>query len=146
MRPFRALIAHRIPLVMVSTAIYPALDRRPAALSRRVVTGELRGELGFDGVVVTDALDTPALAPVGGHGQVAIRSARAGADLLILAGTYAAGERAAARPGRRRCAPARCRASRPRRRWGACWSFARVWPPSGPPGRLAALGEGSRRG
>ena len=96
MRPFRALIAHRIPLVMVSTAVYPALDRRPAALSRRVVTGELRGELGFEGVVVTDALDTPALAPVGGHGQVAIRSARAGADLLILAGTYAAGERAAA--------------------------------------------------
>ena len=86
----------RVRLVMVSTAVYPALDRRPAALSRRVVTGELRGELGFEGVVVTDALDTPALSPVGGHGQVAIRSARAGADLLILAGTYAAGERAAA--------------------------------------------------
>jgi beta-N-acetylhexosaminidase len=95
MRPFRAMIAHRVPLVMVSTAVYPAIDRRPAALSRRVVTGELRNRLGFRGVVVTDALDTPALAPIGGTGQVAIRSARAGADLLIFAGTYAEGERAA---------------------------------------------------
>jgi len=96
MRPFRALIAHDIPLVMLGTAVYPALDpRRPAALSRRIATGELRGRLGFSGVTVTDALDTPALEPEGGIGAVAVRAARAGSDLLIHTG-YRNGTAAAA--------------------------------------------------
>lgn len=95
LRPFRALIAHDVPLVMLGTAIYPALDRtRPAALSRRVATTLLRGEMGYRGVTVTDALDTPALDPVGGPGTVAVRAAGAGADLLIHTG-YAPGVTAA---------------------------------------------------
>lgn len=87
MRPFEALIAHRVPLVMTTAAIYPAFDRgTPALLSRRIVTGELRDRLGFAGVVVTDALDTPALAPVGGDGAVAVRAAGAGNDLMLNIG------------------------------------------------------------
>ena len=44
MAPFAALIARDVPLVMLGTAVYPALDpRRPAALSRPIATGELRG-------------------------------------------------------------------------------------------------------
>jgi beta-N-acetylhexosaminidase len=87
LRPFRALVAHDVPLVMLGTAIYPALDPgRPAALSRRIATGELRGRLGFEGVTVTDALDTPALAAEGGTGAVAVRAAAAGSDLLIHTG------------------------------------------------------------
>ncbi len=85
--PFRALIARRIPMVMTATAIYPALDpRRPAALSAAVTTGLLRGDLGFTGVTITDALDTPALEAVGGTGAVAVRAAAAGNDLLIHSG------------------------------------------------------------
>ena len=85
--PYRALIAHRIPMVMTSTAIYPALDpARPAALSRAVTTDLLRGDMGFTGVTVTDALDTPALAAVGGTGAVAVRAVAAGNDLLIHSG------------------------------------------------------------
>jgi beta-N-acetylhexosaminidase len=96
MRPFRALVGHDIPLVMLATAIYPALDPgRPAALSRRIATDELRGGLGFDGVTVTDALDSPALEPEGGPGAVAVRAAAAGSDLLIYTG-YENGVAAAA--------------------------------------------------
>jgi beta-N-acetylhexosaminidase len=87
MAPFAALIRRDVPLVMLGTAVYPALDpRAPAALSRRIATGELRGRLGFDGVSVTDALDTPALAPVGGTGAVAVRAAAAGSDMVMYTG------------------------------------------------------------
>lgn len=102
--PFRALIAHRIPMVMTATAIYPALDPgRPAALSRAVTTDLLRGDLGFTGVTITDALDTPALAAVGGTGAVAVRAAAAGNDLLIHSGfdNGVAGAAAVARAIRR---------------------------------------------
>lgn len=87
LRPFRAVIAHDIPMVMLGTASYPALDgARPAALSRRIATDLLRGDLGFSGVTVSDALDTPALDPRGSPGGVAVRAARAGSDLLIHTG------------------------------------------------------------
>ena len=96
LRPFRALIAHDVPMVMLGTAIYPALDPGvPAALSRPIAADLLRTELGFTGVTVTDALDTPALAPVGGTGAVAVRAASAGSDLLIHTG-YGAGTTSAA--------------------------------------------------
>ena len=93
--PFLALRRHAA-LVMLSTAVYPALDAsRPAVLSRAVVTGELRGRVGFRGVVVSDALDTPAVARYGGPGRLALRATRAGTDLVLYGGSYAAGERAA---------------------------------------------------
>jgi len=85
-----------VPMVMLGTAIYPALDPGvPAALSRPIAADLLRTELGFTGVTVSDALDTPALAPVGGTGAVAVRAASAGSDLLIHTG-YAAGTASAA--------------------------------------------------
>ena len=94
-RPFAAL-APRTPLVMLSTAVYPGLDsRRPAALSRKVATGELRRRLRFRGVTVSDALDTPAVAGLGGPRRLAVRAARAGTDLVLFAHGYRAGERAA---------------------------------------------------
>jgi len=96
MRPYRALIAHDLPVVMLGTAVYPALDpARPAALSRPIATGALRDALGFEGVTVTDALDTPALAAIGGTGAVAVQAAGAGSDLLLHV-SYDAGVRAAA--------------------------------------------------
>jgi beta-N-acetylhexosaminidase len=94
-RPFVELIEREIPLVMLSTAVYPALDAKPAALSRPIATNELRRRLGFEGVSISDALDTPALEPFGSVDQTAVASARAGTDLLIYATGYAAGDRAA---------------------------------------------------
>ena len=93
-RPFRAL-APVVPMVMLSTAIYPAFSRLPATFSRRVIAGELRGRLRFTGVTVSDALDTPATRRYGGAGAVALRAARAGTDIVLYAGGYEAGERAA---------------------------------------------------
>jgi len=86
-RPFRAAIEGGVRLVMLSSAVYPALDERPAVLSRRVVTRELRRRLGFDGVTISDDLQTPAFAAYGGAEGAAVRAARAGVDLLLFAQT-----------------------------------------------------------
>lgn len=88
--PFREAVAAGSRLVMLSTAVYPGLARRPAALAAPIATGLLRDELGFAGVSISDALDTPALAPYGSSGEVAVEAARAGTDLLIYARSTAA--------------------------------------------------------
>ena len=94
-RPF-ATLAPRAPLVMLSTAVYPSLDsRHPAALSRKVAIGELRRQLSFRGVTVSDALDTPAVARHGGPGRLAVLAVRAGTDIVLFGRGYRAGERAA---------------------------------------------------
>ena len=86
-RPYRAAIAAGVRLVMVSWAIYPALDPyRPAGLSPLVVQGELRQLLGFHGVTVTDALEAGALRPYGTIANRAQLAAVAGMDLLLCAG------------------------------------------------------------
>lgn len=94
--PYRRYIRRgaRRRLVMLSTAVYPAFSRRPAAFSRTIATGELRGRLGFEGVSITDALGTPAARSVGGPGKVARSAARAGVDLLLFT-SWADGRRAA---------------------------------------------------
>ncbi|MFJ4188318.1 glycoside hydrolase family 3 N-terminal domain-containing protein [Kitasatospora sp. NPDC089509] len=82
--PYRAAIAAGVRLVMLSWAVYPALDPdRPAGLSRAVVGAELRDRLGFRGVTVTDALEARALARVGDTGARAVAAAGAGMDLLL---------------------------------------------------------------
>ena len=82
--PYPAAIAAGVELIMVSWAIYPALDAaRPAGLSTAVVQGELRGRLGYQGVTVTDALEAGALTAFGSYGQRAVLAAGAGMDLLL---------------------------------------------------------------
>jgi beta-N-acetylhexosaminidase len=72
-------------LVMLSTAVYPAFSDRPAAFTRSIATGELRHRLGFEGVTITDALETPAVENFGSTEKAAVAGARAGADLLLYA-------------------------------------------------------------
>jgi beta-N-acetylhexosaminidase len=90
LQPFRSAIAAGVRLVMMSNASYPELDPsgRPAVFSRTIVTDLLRGKLGFDGVVVTDALDapTPAATP-----HAPARAIAAGVDLLLYTSGSAAG-------------------------------------------------------
>src|SRR5215207_11178474 len=81
--PYEDYIEARGSLVMLSMAVYPALGKGPAALSKRIAGRELRSRLGFEGVSITDALDTPAAAAVGGTGNVARRAGRAGTDILL---------------------------------------------------------------
>jgi beta-N-acetylhexosaminidase len=84
--PYAAAIAAGVRLVMVSWAVYPQLGSgRPAGLSPAIVQGLLRGQLGFQGVTVTDAIGAGALR---GYGPVPIRAAlaaRAGMDLILAA-------------------------------------------------------------
>jgi beta-N-acetylhexosaminidase len=105
--PFRRAVSAGIPLVMLSTAVYSGYDgSAPAALSSRVVTETLRGELGFEGVTITDDLETPAIASVTTPARAAVASARAGGDIALFARTAEASRvgyatlLAAARSGR----------------------------------------------
>jgi beta-N-acetylhexosaminidase len=82
--PYRAYIAAGGRLVMLSTAIYPALSDRPTAFSRRIATGELRGRLDFHGVTITDSLGSAAVAESGGQREAAVDGAAAGDDLLLF--------------------------------------------------------------
>jgi len=84
-KPYAAFAAAGGKLVMLSTAIYPAFSDRPAAFTRAIATGELRNRLGFEGVSVTDALETPAVEDFGGTAKVVVAGARAGVDLLLFA-------------------------------------------------------------
>jgi beta-N-acetylhexosaminidase len=81
--PYRTFVAAGGDLVMLSTAIYPALSPLPAAFSRPIATGELRSRLGFDGVSISDALETVAVRAFGGPAKAGVAAARAGTDLLL---------------------------------------------------------------
>jgi beta-N-acetylhexosaminidase len=83
-KPYAAFMAAGGKLVMLSTAIYPAFSEDPAAFTRAIAIGELRDRLGFEGVSITDALETPAVEHFGDPGKVAVAGARAGADLLLF--------------------------------------------------------------
>jgi len=81
--PFRAALDEGVKLVMVSSAAYRAYDPggQPASLSPTIVTTLLRGVLGYDGVVVTDAMEAPPLRVP----DAAARAIGAGVDLLLYA-------------------------------------------------------------
>ena len=96
--PFARLVREGVDAVMLSTAVYPAVDELPAAFSRRWVTGELRERLGFAGVSMTDDLGTPAVAAYGSNGERAlraVRAVRAGIDLPLFSSSYASSAQAA---------------------------------------------------
>src|SRR5581483_2170455 len=84
--PFaRAIAARDASLVMVAHVVAEAFDaRRPATLSPAIVTGLLREELGFEGVVVTDCLEMDAIARGVGTVRGAVEALAAGADLLLI--------------------------------------------------------------
>ncbi len=83
--PFRAALRARAPLVMTSHVIYRDLDPDlPATLSPRIVQGLLRGELGFDGVVMTDDLEMGAMAKNFGYPRIVPEAILAGHDVLCL--------------------------------------------------------------
>lgn len=83
--PYTPAISAGVKLVMLSWAVYPALDASlPAGLSPTIVQQELRGRLGFQGVTVTDAINAGALASFGTNAQRAVSAAKAGMDLLLV--------------------------------------------------------------
>lgn len=83
--PFRAAIAAGIDSVMTAHIQFPALDptNDPATLSHPILTGILRGELGFGGVIVTDALGMQGVRDKYGDDRVPVLALKAGADQLL---------------------------------------------------------------
>ena len=83
--PFRAAIDGGAPAVMVAHILMTQLDpQRPASLSPAVVTGLLREELGFDGVVFTDDLTMGAVSQTYGMGEAAVLAVEAGCDMALV--------------------------------------------------------------
>ncbi|WP_318214375.1 glycoside hydrolase family 3 protein [Streptomyces sp. SCL15-6] len=88
--PFRAAIAAGSRAVMSAHILVPALDpARPATLSRRILTDLLRGELGYDGLIVTDGMEMRAIAGTYGIERGSVLAVAAGADAICVGGGLA---------------------------------------------------------
>lgn len=85
--PFRAAIEQGVDTVMTAHIVVPSLDDSgvPATMSRRIVTGLLREELGYRGLIVTDALDMAGAADEFPPDVAPVRALKAGCDQLVLA-------------------------------------------------------------
>lgn len=84
--PFIAAIDAGVDIVMSAHLRFPALDDSgtPATLSHPILTGLLREELGFDGVIVTDSLSMEGVRQDHTDGEVVVEALKAGADLLLM--------------------------------------------------------------
>src|SRR5580693_3521196 len=84
--PFRAAIEAGVDSIMTGHIAVPALapENLPATLSPAILTGLLRNELGFKGLVITDALGMGAIVNGFGGGEAAVRALEAGADTLLM--------------------------------------------------------------
>lgn len=85
--PFEAAIAAGVPAIMTGHLRVLALDPdHPATLSRVIITDLLRGDLGFDGVVITDGIDMYAISRGVGRAEGAVQALIAGVDLICIGG------------------------------------------------------------
>ncbi|MFK0167432.1 glycoside hydrolase family 3 protein [Streptomyces sp. NPDC090306] len=88
--PFRAAIAAGSRAVMSAHILVPSLDPdHPATLSARILTGLLRGELGYDGLIVTDGMEMQAIAGTYGIERGSVLAIAAGADAICVGGGLA---------------------------------------------------------
>ena len=84
--PFRAAIAAGVDAIMTAHLAVPALEpeNEPATVSEKILTGVLRDELKFHGIVVTDAMDMQGLAAMFDTGEASVRAIQAGSDVLLM--------------------------------------------------------------
>ncbi|MCK1818592.1 glycoside hydrolase family 3 protein [Streptomyces sp. XM83C] len=88
--PFRAAIEAGTRAVMSAHILVPALDpEHPATLSRRILTDLLRGELGYDGLIVTDGMEMQAISATYGIERGSVLAIAAGADAICVGGGLA---------------------------------------------------------
>jgi beta-N-acetylhexosaminidase len=82
--PFQAAIDAGVGVIMTAHVVVPALDRsrRPATLSKPILTGVLRQAMGYDGVVMTDSLDMAAVRERHSDKRIPVLALKAGADVL----------------------------------------------------------------
>lgn len=91
--PYRIALRRAVrPVIMLSTAVYPAYSSKAAAWSTAIGTKLLRGTLGFKGVTITDSLASAAAVRHAGEALIAIRCAKHGDDLLLVTGSETASQ------------------------------------------------------
>jgi beta-N-acetylhexosaminidase len=87
--PFRAAISAGLEAIMTAHILFPEIDPdRPATLSPDILTGLLREEMGFSGLIITDCLEMKGVASEWGSPQAAVMAVQAGADLLLCCHTW----------------------------------------------------------
>jgi beta-N-acetylhexosaminidase len=90
LRPFQYAIDHGLQAMMTAHVHYPALDPiNPATLSPTILSGMLRQQLGFSGVILSDDLEMRAIVDHSSVGAAAVRSLQAGVDMLLVCKTRA---------------------------------------------------------
>ncbi len=85
--PFRHAIERKADAIMTAHVVFPAFEPDPAipaTLSERILTGLLRKQLGFEGVIVTDCLEMNAISETIGVARGAVEAIKAGADLILV--------------------------------------------------------------
>lgn len=86
LRPFYAAKEHGVDMVMAAHISVPAVtgDDTPSSLSEQMITGILKRELGYNGLIVTDALNMGAVAAHYDSAEVSVKAVTAGVDLLLM--------------------------------------------------------------
>ncbi|MGV9359857.1 glycoside hydrolase family 3 protein [Amycolatopsis sp. NPDC003731] len=84
--PFKAAIKAGVDSIMTAHIQFPSLDPslEPATLSKPIVTGKLRGELGYDGVVITDSLEMQGVRELHSDAEIPVLALKAGVDQLLM--------------------------------------------------------------
>lgn len=84
--PFRSAVDHGVDAVMTAHIAVPAIEAAdvPATLSPKIMTGILRNDFGFKGLIITDALEMGGIIKGFGNGEAAVRAVEAGADMLLM--------------------------------------------------------------
>ncbi|WP_256760279.1 beta-N-acetylhexosaminidase [Cohnella sp. WQ 127256] len=87
--PFKAAIEDNADAVMVAHILFPSIDPdAPASFSKVIIGEQLRGTLGFNGVVITDDMTMGAIADHYGIADASVKSVEAGSDILLIAHGY----------------------------------------------------------
>ena len=86
LKPFAAGIEAGAGMIMVGHVAVPAIteDNTPASISKKVITDILREEMGYNGVVITDALNMAAITEYYDSAQASIMALKAGADMILM--------------------------------------------------------------
>ena len=86
LKPFAAGIETGAQMIMIGHAAYPSItgDNTPASLSKDIVTDILREEMGYNGVVITDALNMSAVSEYYDSATAAVMALKAGADMVLM--------------------------------------------------------------
>jgi beta-N-acetylhexosaminidase len=88
--PFRAAIAAGTKCIMTAHILFPRYDAElPATMSRAVLTGLLREELGYDGLIITDGIDMGSISATHGVAEGTVKALSAGADAICFGGGLA---------------------------------------------------------